>query len=102
MENITQSLQQGLSTFFGFIPQLVGAVVILVVGYIVAKVLQGITTRVLQGMGFQGWMERGGIKQFFDRSQSRRRSRSSIENPHFMSTLKPLPPPPFVRGRASG
>ncbi len=39
--------------------------------YIIAKVLQGVVTRVLQSMGFQGWMERGGIKQFFDRSQTR-------------------------------
>jgi small-conductance mechanosensitive channel len=44
---------------------------ILIIGYIIAKVLQGITTRVLQSMGFEGWMEQGGIKQFFERSQTR-------------------------------
>lgn len=71
VESITQSLQQGLSTFFSFIPQLIGAIVILIVGFIIAKVLQGVVTKLLQGMGFQGWMEKGGIKQFFDRSQTR-------------------------------
>ena len=49
-------------------PALIGA--ILIIGYIIAKVLQGIVTRVLQGMGFEGWMEQGGIKQFFERSQT--------------------------------
>jgi hypothetical protein len=32
--------------------------------------LQGITTRVLKSVGFEVWMEKGGIKQFFDRSQT--------------------------------
>jgi small-conductance mechanosensitive channel len=32
--------------------------------------LQGIATRVLKSVGFEGWMEKGGIKQFFDRSQT--------------------------------
>ncbi len=32
--------------------------------------MQGITTRVLKSVGFEGWMEKGGIKQFFDRSQT--------------------------------
>jgi hypothetical protein len=30
--------------------------------------LQGIITRVLKSVGFEGWMEKGSIKQFFDRS----------------------------------
>jgi small-conductance mechanosensitive channel len=33
--------------------------------------LQGVVTKVLQSMGFEGWMESGGIKQFFERSQTR-------------------------------
>src|SRR5215211_367074 len=40
------------------------------VGYIVAKVLQAVVGRVLQGIGFDRWMERGGIKQFFDRAET--------------------------------
>ena len=63
-------LQNALSTFLSFLPQLVGAIVILIIGYIVAKILQAVVGRVLQGIGFDGWMERGGIKQFFDRAQT--------------------------------
>src|ERR671911_193990 len=70
MQAITQSLSDGLGAILGALPALIGALIILVIGFIIAKVLQGIVTRVLQSMGFQGWMERGGIKQFFDRSQT--------------------------------
>ena len=68
---MVQSLQEGLSAFFAYIPQLIGTIVVLIVGYIVAKVLQAVVTRVLGAIGFDGWMERGGIKQFFDRADTR-------------------------------
>jgi small-conductance mechanosensitive channel len=68
---VIQSLQQALSDFFAYIPQLLGAIVILIVGYIVARILQSVVARVLQAIGFDNWMERGGIKQFFDRAQTR-------------------------------
>jgi hypothetical protein len=57
--------------FFAYIPQLIGAIVILIVGYIVARILQAVVGRVLQGIGFDGWMERAGIKRFFDRADTR-------------------------------
>src|ERR687886_2960622 len=66
-----ESLRAGLTAFFAFIPQLIGAIIILIVGYIVARVLQAVFARVLQAVGFDRWMERGGIKQFFDRAQTR-------------------------------
>ena len=66
MKALMQSLAEGMTTFFSYIPQLIGALVILIIGYIIAKVLQAITTRVLGSMGFEGWMEKGGIKLFVD------------------------------------
>ena len=69
-DTLVQPLQNALSTFLSYLPQLVGAIVILIVGYIVAKILQAVVGRVLQGIGFEGWMEKGGIKQFFDRAQT--------------------------------
>ena len=71
METVGRSLTQGLNAILGALPALIGALLILVIGYIIAKVLQGITTRVLKSVGFEGWMQKGGIKQFFDRSQTR-------------------------------
>jgi small-conductance mechanosensitive channel len=66
-----ESLRAGLTEFFAFIPQLLGAIVILIVGYVVARVLQAVVARALQAIGFDRWMERGGIKQFFDRARTR-------------------------------
>ena len=69
--DVVQSLQNTLDKFLEYIPQLIGAIVILLIGYIVARVLKAVVARVLQTIGFDGWMERGGIKQFFDRAQTR-------------------------------
>ena len=65
-----ESLRGALDRFFEFIPQLIGAIVILIIGYIVAKILEAVVARVLKAIGFDGWMEQGGIKQFFDRAQT--------------------------------
>jgi small-conductance mechanosensitive channel len=69
--DILQSLQNALGTFLEYIPQLIGAIIILIIGYIVARILQAVVARVLQTIGFDRWMEHGGIKQFFDRAQTR-------------------------------
>ena len=69
--NLLQPLENALGVFLSYIPQLIGAIIILIVGYIIAKILQAIVTRVLRGVGFEDWMERGGIKQFFDRASTR-------------------------------
>src|SRR5919106_5829496 len=69
-EGMFQPLQNALSTFLSYIPQLIGALIIRIVGYIVAKALQALIGRVLQAVGFDRWMERGGIKQFFDRAET--------------------------------
>ena len=74
MQAVTQSLSDGLGAILG--PCRLSSAPSLSSSsassspIIIAKVLQGIVTRVLQSMGFQGWMESGGIKQFFDRSQT--------------------------------
>src|SRR5918993_1526047 len=78
MQAVTQSLSDGLGAILGALPALIGAIIILVIGFIIAKVLQGIVTRVLKSMGFERWMEQGGIKQFFDRSQTQQTPLSII------------------------
>jgi small-conductance mechanosensitive channel len=66
-----QPLENALSTFLEYLPQLLGAIVILIVGYVVARILQTVVARLLRAIGFDHWMERGGIKQFFDRARTR-------------------------------
>jgi hypothetical protein len=65
-----QPLQDALATFVEYIPQLIGALIILLVGYLIARALQAIVDRLLGAIGFDRWMERGGIKQFFDRADT--------------------------------
>lgn len=65
-----QPLQNAIDTFLTYIPQLIGAIVILIVGYIIAKILQAVVSRLLRAVGFDNWMERGGVKQFFDRADT--------------------------------
>jgi small-conductance mechanosensitive channel len=77
-DTFVQPLQNALSTFLSYLPQLLGAIVILIIGYIVANVLQAIVTRVLRGIGFENWMERGGIRQFFERAQTNQTPTSII------------------------
>jgi len=56
MQSLTQSPSQGLGTLLGYIPQLIGAIVIMIVGYIIAKILQAIVTRVLRAWASSaGW-----------------------------------------------
>src|SRR3712207_4285903 len=69
--DMLQTLQNTLDRFLEYIPQLIGAIIILVIGYIVARILKAVVSRIFQGIGFDGWMERGGIKQFLDRAQTR-------------------------------
>jgi hypothetical protein len=49
--NIGDSVERGFNVFFAWLPALVGAVVILILGYIVAKVVQGILSRGLNRAG---------------------------------------------------
>jgi len=65
-----EPLQDAIGAFLSYIPQLIGAIVILIIGYIVARALEALVTRILRGIGFENWMERGGVKQFFDRAQT--------------------------------
>jgi small-conductance mechanosensitive channel len=66
-----ESLQNAVGQFFAYVPQLIGAIVILIIGYVVARILQAVVARLLKAIGFDRWMEHGGIKQFFDRAQTR-------------------------------
>src|ERR687893_552608 len=68
---MVESLRNALDVFLSYIPQLIGAIVILIVGYFVARALQAVVSRVLKAVGFDNWMEKGGIKQFLDRAQTR-------------------------------
>jgi len=45
------SVQQGFDRFFAFLPNLLGFIVILIVGYIIARIIAAITAKALEGLG---------------------------------------------------
>jgi hypothetical protein len=49
--DVSQSIQRMLTEFFAFIPELLAAIVILVVGYFVAKIIGNVVARVLERAG---------------------------------------------------
>ncbi len=67
--DFTQPVVDGLATVATFIPKLIGFLLILVVGYFVAKAIAKVVDRVLERVGFDNFVERGGIKQALSRSQ---------------------------------
>ena len=46
--NILQSLQSGFTQFVNYLPQLIGALIVLLVGCIIAKILDTIITKGLR------------------------------------------------------
>lgn len=45
--HLQTSVQHGIDTFFGYVPQLIGALFILLLGHIIARLLQGLVRQVL-------------------------------------------------------
>jgi hypothetical protein len=64
------SVTQALQNFLGFLPALVGAILILILGWIIAGILAGLVERVLKMVGFDRAAESTGINGFIKRSGS--------------------------------
>jgi hypothetical protein len=63
------ALTSGLTTIADFVPKLVMFLVILLVGWLVAKALAKAANAVLERVGFDGAVERGGVKKALDKSK---------------------------------
>jgi hypothetical protein len=66
--DFTQPFEDAFSKLLGFIPNLLGGLVILVIGYIVARVLGKLVGKLLGRVGFDQWMERAGVSGVLQRS----------------------------------
>ena len=65
--NIKNSIERGFDTFFAFLPNVLGFLVLLVVGYIVAKVVGGIVSRVLGKAHLDEHMHKTDAHSFVER-----------------------------------
>src|SRR4051812_39601843 len=66
--NLGTGVEQAWTTFMTFVPRLLLAIVILVIGYFVAKLLSRLLDAVLKRVGFDRLVERGGIKRALART----------------------------------
>jgi hypothetical protein len=67
--DVEGGLSDMLRDFLLFLPKALLFVLILVIGYFVAKVLRKLTDKVLERVGFDRWVERGGIRAALARSK---------------------------------
>lgn len=66
---ILNGVAQAINRVILFIPQLVGFLVVLLIGYFIAKLLAKAVDAILERVGFDRMVERGGIKKMLARSK---------------------------------
>jgi hypothetical protein len=64
---VGDSVQQALNSFFGFLPNLLGFLIILVIGYIVARVVKGLVTKLLEKVGLDRALHSGQTGQYVEK-----------------------------------
>lgn len=69
MDQFQAGLGDAWSSVAAFVPKLIGFLLILVIGYFVAKAIQKVAGRVLERVGFDDWVERGGVKKALAKSK---------------------------------
>lgn len=69
MEDLRNGLGEGLAAAATFVPKFIGFLLILVIGYFVAKAVEKVVDRVLERVGFDRYVERGGVKRALDNSK---------------------------------
>jgi hypothetical protein len=65
-----QGLEDAWSDIATFVPKLLGFLVILLIGWFIAKALSKLADALLERVGFDGWVERGALKDAFARSKT--------------------------------
>lgn len=65
------SLAAGMMAILSFIPALIGAVIVLIVGWIVSDFIGGLCVRILERVGFENAAQRTGIAGFMGRTGMR-------------------------------
>src|SRR5919108_127628 len=65
--DVGASIQRGLDNLIGFLPNLIGFLIILAIGYIVARVVKGIVTKLLEKIGTDRALHSGSSGEYVDR-----------------------------------
>jgi hypothetical protein len=65
--SVGDSVQSTLDSFFGFLPRLIGFLIVLAIGWIVARVVKTAVTKLLQKVGLDRALHSGTTGQYVDR-----------------------------------
>jgi hypothetical protein len=65
--DVGDSVQTGLDSFFGFLPKLIGFIVVLAIGWIIAKVVKGVVTKLLEKVGIDRALHSGSTGSYVNR-----------------------------------
>lgn len=71
VRSIGDTMMLSLQNFFAFLPSLVGAILLLIIGWIAAGLLAKLIEKGLNAVGFERAVHHSGIGQFIERSGSR-------------------------------
>ena len=65
--SIRRSLQNAFDAFFAFLPNLLGFLVLLIIGFIVAKIVSGVVRKVLEKVGVDRHLQNAGQHNYLER-----------------------------------
>ena len=65
----SDGVQNAWNDIAQWVPKFIGFLVILLIGYFVAKLISRILDRILERVGFDRWVERGGVRVALERSR---------------------------------
>ena len=65
--SVGDSVQTGLDSFFGFLPKLLGFIIVLLIGWIIARVVKTVVTKALEKVGTDRALHSGTTGQYVDR-----------------------------------
>ncbi|HVX45212.1 MAG TPA: hypothetical protein VHC49_15085 [Mycobacteriales bacterium] len=66
--SVTQSFQDAFDTLLHFIPRLIGALIILIVGYLIARLIERVVARLLVKLRVNETLANVGVQRVLDRS----------------------------------
>src|SRR5689334_24466740 len=65
---ISDSIQQGLDQLVGFLPRLIGFLIILVIGWLIARAVKALLVRALEGVGLDRALDSGAAGPYVARA----------------------------------
>lgn len=69
LDQITTALGDAVSAIITFLPLALAFILVLLVGWVVARALRSLTDKALTSVGFNSWVERGGVGRAMERTK---------------------------------